>query len=175
MPVSRWTAEILDGFAPAVSYEIRVTVSQLSRLVEKYGDTIPSPDEGFVDSTEDALLHSSLMHLRSLDDFFNGGGSARGGGRPPDIRASDWVKWAAEPWLDPRVRSQIDWQVVHLSTLREMPWPKWQLPRYGAALCSEVERFFKAVGAECKDRLPAFDHNPWEEAKNAAAIFDAYV
>ena len=170
MAASRWTNEILDGLAPAVSYEIRVTVSQLSRLVVRYGDTIPEPEVGFTDSTEDALLHASLMHLRSLDDFFKGGGSPR-----TDIRASDWVKWVPQPWLDPRVRSRIDWQVVHLSTLREMAWPPWQLPRYGAALCSEIERFFTAVENECPDRLPAFIHNPREDATRAATIFAPYV
>jgi hypothetical protein len=169
---SRWSDEILDSLAPRVSYEMRVAVSQLEILVKKYGDQIP---EGYQGAHEDAVLEASLMHLRSLDDFFRGG-SGRAPGRPPDMRASDWLKnWEAQLWLDPRVRSRIEWQVVHLSTMRGIEFPPWQLPRYGAALCDEIERFFVAIEKECPDRLPAFEHLPRQIARDTAAVFSKYV
>jgi hypothetical protein len=60
------------------------------------------------------------------------------------------LKWQARYWLDPRDRALIDCWVVHLSSLRDLesaPSP-WKLADYGAALCEEIERFFKAVETE---------------------------
>jgi hypothetical protein len=90
MASSRWEDEILDEFAHSVAYAIRVTVDQLSFIVNKYKNTIPP---GFESATEDALLEAGLMHVRAFDDFFKSGqpGQMTGGqGRPPDLRAFYW-------------------------------------------------------------------------------------
>jgi hypothetical protein len=155
---------VLDDLAKSVSYSIRVCVAQLAQLVKKYGNTIPSGYEG---AHEDALLEAGLMHVRALDDFFKGGP-----GRTTDMRAGDWVKWQPKLWLDPRVRAQIDWQVVHLTGLSGMRFPPFKPADIGAALCEEVERFFHAVEDQCPDRLPAFEHNVREVASSNARLFE---
>ena len=173
MASSRWTDEILDEFARSVAYAVRVTVDQLSFIVDKYKNTIPA---GFAGSHEDALLEAGLMHVRAFDDFFRPGmGGAPG--RPPDLRATYWVpKWQSGMWLDPRVRSQIDWKVIHLSSLSGMDFPPWNLAKIGSALCDEIERFFEAVEDEAPARLPALDFNGARAAAKAgAAIFNSHV
>jgi hypothetical protein len=104
------------------------------------------------------MLQAGLLHLRSLDDFLRNTSEQRGG-RPPDIRARDWFDnegksgvWKPRYWLDPRDRSLIDWNIVHLSSMRtiEVDGPHFfKLADYGAALCIEMERFFQAVEVHC--------------------------
>jgi hypothetical protein len=182
----RWDEEILDGFAPSVSYVMRICTSHLATIVSKYGNSIPPPPHGFgADGPGfDAMLEAGLMHLRSLDDFFRGTG---GRGPSPDIRASDWfvsVKgnpWQQEEqqryWLDPRVRSLIDWNVIHLSTLRTLTdaAPPWKLADYGDAVCERCLRFFELIEKHCPDRLAAFAWNPQADIQARAAIFAQYA
>ena len=179
----QWDEKILDGFAPSVSYVIRICTSHLATIVDKYGNSTPPPPHGFGTDGPgfDAMLEAGLMHLRSLDDFFRGSGS---GGPAPDMRASDWFvgltvnnPWKPTYWLDPRVRAMIDWNVVHLSTLRTMPTapPQWKLADYGDALCAECERFFDLIAQHCGARLPAFEWNPRADIQTRAAIFAQYA
>ncbi|MFL5953269.1 MAG: hypothetical protein ACJ76I_04070 [Gaiellaceae bacterium] len=180
-----WDEKILDGFAPSVSYVMRICTSHLATIVDRYGNSVPPPPGGFAADGPgfDAMLESGLMHLRSLDDFFRGSG---GRGPAPDMRANDWFaslpqqdQWKPKYWLDPRVRSLIDWNVVHLSTLRTMAMstasPQWQLADYGDALCSECERFFDLIEQHCPARLPAFAWNPRADIQARAALFARFV
>lgn len=185
MAASPWTAEILDRFAAHVSWEVRSCTSQLELLVREYGNAIPAPPAGFSDpmtppdewTKRDALLHSSLMHLRSLDDFLSKGSQRQG--PTPDIRAQDWFEgtkyqWPREYWLDPRERALIDWNVVHLSSLRNVldpVKPPWRPADYGRALCGEMTKFFDAVEKNCPDRLPAFDQNVQGDIARRAKVF----
>jgi hypothetical protein len=151
----RWHDENLDRFARSVSYSVRTCVVQLATIVEKYGNLQP---EAFRDPTEDALLEAGLMKVRALDEYL------KGGSRPTDIRPSDWVEgWQPKHWLDPRVRSQIDWQVAHLSSMSSMEFPKFRIAECGAALCEEIERFYALVEHKNPDRMP-----PFEEGRAAA-------
>jgi|SRR5579862_2471540 len=178
-----WEAKILDGFAPSVSYVVRICTANLATIVEKYGNSIPAPPHGFgADGPAfDAMLEAGLMHLRSLDDFFRVTG---GRGPVPDMHARDWFvhlsqqdQWKPLYWLDPRVRSLIEWNVVHLSTLRTMATVAlpWKLADYGDALCGECERFFNLIADKCPDRLPAFDWNPQADVQARAALFAQYA
>lgn len=128
-------------------------VCQAETLVNNYGCETPP---GFSGAHEDALLESSLMHLRLLDEFLRNAGDEKN-----DIRASDWVQgWRGQPWLDPRVRARINWQVAHLSALRETRYD-WKLCAYGQACCEELDRFFGEVKKSCEsDRLVAFGEAP---------------
>jgi hypothetical protein len=187
MPVTPWNDAILDRFAHEVSFEIRACTSQLEILVADHGDAIPMPPDGFSrpgappdeGPKKDALLHSSLVHLRSLDDFLTATNQTPG--RVPDIQARQWFQavgkaWQPQLWLDPRDRALMDWWVVHLSSLRahgEAP-PRWRPATYGAALCTEVERFFAQVEDQLDpDRLAAFDNNVREDVKRRRPLFEA--
>jgi hypothetical protein len=172
MTTTRWNDEVLDRFGRSVGYSVRVCVWQLATLVHKYGNEIPEAFEG---PHEDALLEAGLMHVRALDDFLKSGGT--GAGKPPDIRATDWLRnWKSSYWLDPRVRAQIDWQVIHLSSLSGMEFPKWQLADIGAALCNELERFFDEIEHQCPDRLPAFEsHGARQFVREGPDVFAKHV
>jgi hypothetical protein len=86
------------------------------------------------------------------------------------------VKWNAQLWLDPRVKSQIDWRVVHMSSLSGMDFPPWNLAKIGAALCDQIERFLKTVEDEVPARLPALNFNGARSAaQTGAALFNQYV
>jgi len=126
---------------------------------------------GFKDADEDAVLEASFMHLRSLDDFL------RSAGRETEIKARDWVpNWQPTRWLDPRIRARIDWQVVHLSALREDRGtrPEWKPCEYGAALCEELLRFFDEVVRVCPARMPPFE-TARSAATHGAAKFATFV
>jgi hypothetical protein len=161
---------------------MRICTSHLATIVSKYGNSVPPSPAGFGGdgASYDAMLEAGLMHLRSLDDFFRG---SSGRGPVPDMRASDWfVRAKGNPWqkdeqqvywLDPRVRSLIEWNVVHLSTLRTMTTadPPWKLADYGDALCERCLRFFDLIEEYCPDRLPAFEWNPRADIQKRAALF----
>jgi hypothetical protein len=187
MPARHWNEEILDSFAPSVSYVMRICTSHLESIVSKYGNSVPPSPTGFgADGPSyDAMLDAALMHLRSLDDFFRGQG---GRGPVPDMRAGDWFAsvqgnnpWQREQqvyWLDPRVRSLIEWNVVHLSTLRTLTAeddPPWRLADYGDALCERCLRFFELIEEHCPDRLSAFAWNPRLDIERRAALFARYA
>jgi hypothetical protein len=94
----------------------------------------------------------------------------------PTSGPSTGVKWNAQLWLDPRVKSQIDWRVVHMSSLSGMDFPRWNLAKTGAALCDQIERFLKTVEDEVPARLPALNFNGARSAaQTGAALFNQYV
>jgi len=171
-----WEEEILDGFAASVSFEVRTCTAQLEALVEEHGNQIPAPPQGFGPggTPKDAMLQAGLMHLRSLDDFLTKG---EGGspGRPPDIRAVMWLgdKWRKHFWLDPRVRALIDWNVVHLSTMRtiEQTAAPFRLADYGEALCEEMLRFFQCIKDHRPERLPAFEWDVQGDLQRRLPVF----
>jgi hypothetical protein len=146
--------DILDGWAGGVSYQFRVTVTQLGTLVGKYGNEMPA---GFADATEDALLEASLIHLRALDDFFTSRSESAADAKLRDVRAIDWLgaKWPGELWLDPAVRSLINWKVAHLTVVSGIQY-EWRLATLGQSLCGQITAFLTLIGAECPLRLPAF-------------------
>lgn len=116
------------------------------------------------------------MHVRALDDFLKTGSASQAGRH--DIRAGDWINgWQQSFWLDPRIRAQIDWQVVHLSSMSSMDFPPWNLARIGVALCDELERFFDLLADRHPDRMPAFStHGDTRAiAQDARARFAKYV
>jgi hypothetical protein len=123
-------------------------------------------------SASKSALEAGLVHLRALDDFFG----LRPEGRPDtprDIRAADWVTWEAEIWLDPAVRSLINWKVAHLTSVSGVNY-QWQLANLGASVCRQFEKFMAEVGAQCSDRLPAFDENVLAVLRHYQAIFDGH-
>jgi hypothetical protein len=152
-PRRKISDRILDGWAPGVAYQFRVTTIQLGTLVDKYGNVMPP---GFSDAGEDALLEASLVHLRGLDDFFGNrseGATERG---PRDVRAIDWIpNWPGNVWLDPAVRSLINWKVAHLTVVSGIRY-EWQLATQGTALCEQITAFMDSVANDKPDRLPAF-------------------
>jgi hypothetical protein len=166
----RISDEILDTWAAGVSYLIRVTVIQLGTLVEKYGNTIPP---GFENAGEDALLEAGLLHLRAIDDFFGPRPEGRPDGRPRDVNASDWVKWQGEIWLDPAVRSLINWKIAHLTSVSGVEY-QWRLANLGAAVCRQFEKFMAQVEKECPDREPAFEQNAREVVRHFQSVFDQH-
>jgi hypothetical protein len=155
--MSRWSDQVLDRLAETVSYELRVTTRQIEWLADNYDCRVP---ESFAEGEEDAVFEASLIHLRNLDDFL------RSKGRDTEIKANDWVSgWNPGIWLDPRVRARIDWNVAHMSALRE-PFD-WRPCEYGAALCDAFASFFRAVTKSCPDRLNAFGTAPAEASRRA--------
>lgn len=152
-PQRQISDRILDGWAGGVAYQFRVTVIQLAMLVKQYGNKMPT---SFRDAGEDALLEASLVHLRGLDDFFGNRSGASMERGPRDVRAVDWLpKWPGDVWLDPAVRSLINWKVAHLTVISGITY-EWQLATQGLALCEQITNFMDGIATDRPDRLPAF-------------------
>lgn len=146
--MSHWSEKLLAERAHHVAYEVVMLVDQARVLIDRYGCAGPMGSDK--DPVSNALLDAVLVHLRLLDDFL------RNGGWDTDIKASDWVpKWRPVQWLGPRVRERINWQVAHLSGLRETEHD-WYLGESVLACCEQLSRFFDEVGRVSTDRLAEF-------------------
>lgn len=165
--MSRWKDNDLDDFALHVEYEVEMLVGQVELLVDFYGPG--GPAGSFTSPQDEAILDAALVHLRLLDEFL---GSK---GRATDVKAKYWVPgWPARNWLDRSVRDRINWQLVHLSTLREVGHG-WDLCEYARACCEELVRFFDEVKKQCPpERLEAFGSAP-EIASDGKTKFGAHL
>lgn len=154
MPARRIPDEELDAFAARhLRYEVAMLVAQAGEYARRYPAGGPGEDGFRCPAYDDALLESTLVHLRLLDEFLSSRGSHR-----CDVRANDWVSddvWSpTDQWLSHAVRRRINWQVAHLSLCREGR-VDWDLRSLAYACCTEFTHFLRAVKTHRPARMPA--------------------
>lgn len=162
MSTRRPSDQELDTYAQHVAFEINMLVDQVEYYIDTHGPVFPASSSPSPE--EEALLESSLVHLRLLDEFLACSGRHR-----DDIRADFWPGWTGQCFLKPAVKRAINAQVAHLSGKRATY--QWDLAVYARDCCTAMLAFFAAIPAA---RLAAFHQTPaW--ARQGQARFMAEI
>jgi hypothetical protein len=148
MSTGQPTDQELDTFAQHVAFEISMLVEQVEYYIDTHGPVFPASSSPSPE--EEALLESSLVHIRLLDEFLACSGRHR-----DDIRADFWPGWNARGFLKPDVKQAINAQVAHLSARRGTY--QWDLALYARDCCTAMLTFFASIPAA---RLAAFNRTP---------------
>jgi hypothetical protein len=130
----------LKDMAEHVAYQAFM-LAGTTQLIEK---DFPPPSrvkEGVRDVVRNALLESSLVHVRVLDDFL----SMYAPGRPDDVVAIDFLTlWKPRTCLTRDERDYVNKRLMHLRTVRgEGPAP-WQLEK-ARELMNNFREFLQAL------------------------------
>ena len=138
----------LDSLAWHVAYELQMLVYQALAVITG----APSGFDGLMTlAIKNALLESSLLHIRVLDEFFGGRESKQ---FQTDLRATMWVPDGSFfSRLGEPDRTRIDKGLAHLSELRADLDPNWKLGDLTDDCCATFETFLNELDPE---RLPAF-------------------
>lgn len=117
--------------------------------------------------TRNALLESSLVHIRVLDDFL----SMKEAAQPDDVVAVDFLpSWEPRSCLTPDGRASVNKRTMHLTTVRGDGPAPWQLDK-GREVMRNFRTFLQALHASDSAKAEWFsrwvqwessDDLPWD-------------